>query len=1332
MATERNPFKHLVLALSIVAVLTAVTCATVLLLPKSTLAQAGEPGRAEPDLLPTAAPPTAPPPLQPGFPAATPEPGAVKPSSGTQVDKSDLEVVQFRPDTALRLGESLPMIAAEKHASVAGPDQLQRPPGEVSGPQEPYQAPDIAGLLGPMGWTALAYEGFEATFPAGLWSVYDFSDDGLDLTWDADDYWPQWDSWSAWPASGGADGLDPEFYYYPNDLNSWMVYGPLDLSNMTDVFVSFGLWYQTELDYDQVFFGASTDGNTFYGDFWSGDSGGWTDQAYYLTSYAGYSQVWLAWTFQSDFSNVDDGPFVDEIWVLGDDPSVTPTPTPTPNPSGELIQNGSFETGALTNWQTDAFSVSSNPIQNSDFELGPGFGWTEYSTHGWDLIINESGPLSFPGSVTPHSGSWAVWLGGEDDEISYIEQSVPVPSSDPVLVFWYWIASGDACGYDFGGVMVDTAVIDAFHLCADANTGGWVMRMVDLSAYAGQTVQLQIRAETDSTINSNLFVDDVALASSATVSGRQTRATRPTASVQGMSASGSGDPTEQKGQSQRSWNARSQDSEAIEAPVLRSFSERAESEMTTAVSEPSLGLGGSEHLLDSAPSAATPGDLAQESTDPRLQDASEAEALLDVADVGVSDLTYVEGQYSAYLWRSGGFGIDYLYQTISVPSDVTDVVLNFWFAVTTLETYAGYDWFCAGMVNPANHGETWVDLGCVDATDASGYWQEVIYTLDSTEVAAIAGRSVDLVFEQWSDVDFYGDGAAGSGGTRSWVDYVRAYATGSGAGGFVDPNEPNDDISEATLVGCGDTITGTIGDALGGYDIDVFMLSNVPTGRIDVDIDADTKLPSSALDSVVGLWDSSPSLVAWNDDDGVSYDSYVTYTNPTDNATYYISVQSYSGYGSPDSFYDLTVQCAGSGTGPPAPGPEPDAPDDTWTVMLYLNAEDLNFESILTQYRTDIEAFIGGKTDFLTVTILYDGPANGAGYSGTMRYMVQPNGSYTPGTNRWDMGELNMGHPDTLANFVSWSMDQYPADHYYLAVDDHGDGAYGISTDATSNNDQLTPPDLYAALKNATHDGNRKIDIFDYEACLMGLAENAYDLRDWVDYVVFFQQISWGIDTYPVYFVDLASTDTPLDVGRRIVDRYYAQASADGYPHTISLIDTGGMVGVRDAATSFGDTIRATDTLEQRNAVTSARDNSQAFAADIDATNPIRAEYIDLWDLADNASALAPTQAAAVKSAVDAAVVHERHVSGGVSGYIWDHSDVHGLSIYYPTTKSSGAFSEYPTGYRMSVDGGWDEFLAWALPTGIGRGMSSHRAEIRLTGGDTFVFRYVYLPAVLR
>jgi bacillolysin len=156
--------------------------------------------------------------------------------------------------------------------------------------------------------------------------------------------------------------------------------------------------------------------------------------------------------------------------------------------------------------------VSSNipsPI-NGNFEAGSS-GWTQYSTHGWTLIVT-----SFPGSVRPHSGNWAVWLGGDDNDISYVSQQVGVPPSRPFLAYWYWIASADFCGYDFGGVVINNStVVDVYPLCSSNNTGGWVKRVVDLSAYAGQSVSMQIRAETDVSYNSNLFVDDVAFQSSA-------------------------------------------------------------------------------------------------------------------------------------------------------------------------------------------------------------------------------------------------------------------------------------------------------------------------------------------------------------------------------------------------------------------------------------------------------------------------------------------------------------------------------------------------------------------------------------------------------------------------------------------------------------------------------------------------------------------------------------------------------------------------------------------------------------------------------------------------
>jgi kumamolisin len=103
-----------------------------------------------------------------------------------------------------------------------------------------------------------------------------------------------------------------------------------------------------------------------------------------------------------------------------------------------------------------------------------------------------------------------------DSEISYLEQQVAVPPSSPYLAYWHWIASADDCGFDFAKVIVNgSAVTDLYDLCNANNTNGWVKHAVDLSAYAGLSVSIRIQAETDSSLNSNLFVDDVAFQATA-------------------------------------------------------------------------------------------------------------------------------------------------------------------------------------------------------------------------------------------------------------------------------------------------------------------------------------------------------------------------------------------------------------------------------------------------------------------------------------------------------------------------------------------------------------------------------------------------------------------------------------------------------------------------------------------------------------------------------------------------------------------------------------------------------------------------------------------------
>jgi len=153
---------------------------------------------------------------------------------------------------------------------------------------------------------------------------------------------------------------------------------------------------------------------------------------------------------------------------------------------------------------------SSKPIPNGDFEQGQS-AWTEYSQQPGYAVITTT----FPTGVAPHSGSYAVWQGGVSNNTKYIRQSVTVLAAFPYLTFYHWISSGDTCGFDYGYVSINGVNRDTLNLCSSENTSGWVPRSINLSAFAGQTVSLEFRSTTDSTNNSNWFIDDVSFRASA-------------------------------------------------------------------------------------------------------------------------------------------------------------------------------------------------------------------------------------------------------------------------------------------------------------------------------------------------------------------------------------------------------------------------------------------------------------------------------------------------------------------------------------------------------------------------------------------------------------------------------------------------------------------------------------------------------------------------------------------------------------------------------------------------------------------------------------------------
>ena len=163
-------------------------------------------------------------------------------------------------------------------------------------------------------WQTIKDEGFEGAWPND-WDCY--SNSTLDCYWSDDSSRSSSGSWSGWCADGGSDA--PSDQIYPNNMNTWMVYGPFSLADAEDADMEFDLWYETESGYDYVQVLASLNGVNYYGVQWDGDSNGWEYQNFDLTDVyeigdlTGHNQVWIAFVFLSDVSNTYEGAYVDQI-----------------------------------------------------------------------------------------------------------------------------------------------------------------------------------------------------------------------------------------------------------------------------------------------------------------------------------------------------------------------------------------------------------------------------------------------------------------------------------------------------------------------------------------------------------------------------------------------------------------------------------------------------------------------------------------------------------------------------------------------------------------------------------------------------------------------------------------------------------------------------------------------------------------------------------------------------------------------------------------------------------------------------------------------------------
>lgn len=202
----------------------------------------------------------------------------------------------------------------------------------------------------PPPWVTVFSENFEGTFPGG-WDLSSYYYEGgayydvtSEVSWGKRNCKKASGSYGGWAVGGGAAGISCS-ESYPYNLETWMVYGPFDLTQVKDGRLSLKVWSDIEPNfYDKVAWGVSVDNKNYYGTAYSGNSGGWISQTidlknvYMLGNVIGNPQVWIGTWFISDDYNLyyEEGAAVDNIILSTCASTIGCTGTPPVSAMSEL------------------------------------------------------------------------------------------------------------------------------------------------------------------------------------------------------------------------------------------------------------------------------------------------------------------------------------------------------------------------------------------------------------------------------------------------------------------------------------------------------------------------------------------------------------------------------------------------------------------------------------------------------------------------------------------------------------------------------------------------------------------------------------------------------------------------------------------------------------------------------------------------------------------------------------------------------------------------------------------------------------------------------------
>ena len=294
----------------------------------------------------------------------------------------------------------------------------------------------------------------------------------------------------------------------------------------------------------------------------------------------------------------------------------------------------------------------------------------------------------------------------------------------------------------------------------------------------------------------------------------------------------------------------------------------------------------------------------------------------------------------------------------------------------------------------------------------------------------------------------------------------------------------------------------------------------------------------------------------------------------------------------------------------------------------------------------------------------------------------------------------NMGAPETLADFLRFCKDHYPAKHTMVVFWNHGGGSVGgAAYDENYRYDSLKLNEFYQAFDEAfdLSVDNPPVDIVGFDTCLMATIDVAYTFCDIARYLVASEESEPGCGWYYTGWLKELAANPDMDgaqLGKVVCDAFAEGCKIDGVADeiTLSVTDLSKIGPLMEAYEALGQEalLNAVDNPGFFPAMGRMADRAENYGGNTEDSG--YTNMVDLGDLAKNCEELLPYSAGTVQQRLADCVVYKingpyRTKATGLSCYYSYNSDKKDYNAYTDIA-ACDAFN-YLYGYE--IEGELDE-----------------------------------------